>query len=79
MTKEIVEEFEREIGDETETIDYYSDKQHVVLPEHIFKAAMINDTQKVLNWLGPFPVDKQRVNARNPEKMETTLAYHCEK
>ena len=62
MTKDIVKEMELEIGDTTETIDY-SDKKHMVLPEHIFKAAMLNDIQTVLDWLG-LPVDRERLNAK---------------
>ena len=72
-----IERLEREIGDGTETIDYSDeDKNCVVLPTDIWKAARSNDIQKVLDWHGPPPVDKQRVNARNPEKLNFTLV-HC--
>ncbi|KAL9187527.1 hypothetical protein ACHAXT_001630 [Thalassiosira profunda] len=64
MSKQVVEELEREIGDATETIDY-SDKNHTALPDHISKAAYRGDTQKVLAWLGPLPVDKERINAKD--------------
>ena len=74
---------EREIGDWTETIDY-SDDDHkcLVLPNDIFVAAGKSNIQKVLNWLGPPPVDKQRLNARIPDLMDFTLvqfAVHCKK
>ena len=74
--KSAVEILERQIGDWTETIDYYDEEKCLVLPTDIWKAARSNDIQKVLDWLGPFPVDKQRVNARNPEKLNFTLV-HC--
>jgi hypothetical protein len=47
-----------------------------VLPADIWKAAIGNDIQGVLTWLGPPPVDKQRINAKNPEFMNATLV-HC--
>jgi hypothetical protein len=49
----------------------------VVLPNDIFVAAKKNNMQKVLNWLGPIPVDKRRVNARNPEFMDITLVHYA--
>ena len=71
------EQLEHEIGDWTETI-YYSDDDNkcVVLPEDICKEEVCkNDIQKILNWLGPLPVDKQRLNAKNPEFIDITLVY----
>ena len=73
--KSRVEELEREVGDWTETIDYSDGNNCVVLPGYISLAASQNDIQKVLDWLGPLPVDKQRVNARCPEVMESTLMF----
>ena len=55
--KGAVEQLEREVGDWKESIDY-SDEKSVILPLDICKAAGANDVQKVLNWLGPPPVDK---------------------
>jgi hypothetical protein len=74
-----MEKLEREIGDWTETI-YYSDedvRNRVVLPLDICKAARANDIQKVLNWLGPIPVDKQRINAKDPEGVDFTLVFYA--
>ena len=73
--KIMVEELEHEIGDWTETIDY-SDTKYCVLPTDICIAVKKNNIQKVLNWLGPPPVDKQRVNAKDPDRMADTLV-HC--
>jgi len=70
------ENLEREFGDWTETIDYSEhDDQCLALPDHILEAARANDIQKILNWLGPLPVDKERLNARNPEVMDYILVY----
>ena len=74
-TKSQIEQIEREIGDWTETIDY-SDEKYVVLPPEIFGAARDNNIQKILSWLGPHPVDKERINARDPDQMDVTLV-HC--
>ena len=77
FVKSQIEELERDIGDWTETVDYSDeDKNCVVLPMDIWKAASANDIQKVLDWLGSLPVDKQRANARNPDYMDFTLV-HC--
>ena len=74
--KDEVEKLEREIGDWTETIDHSDDnKECLLLPNYIWKAAKKNNIQKILNWLGPLPVDKQRVNARCPEFLEFTLVF----
>ena len=55
---------------------YYSDEdKYCVHPTEICKAALANDIQKVLDWLGPLPVDKERINARNPEFMDPTLVH----
>ena len=74
--KSAVERLEHEIGDWTETIDYSTeDKDCVVLPEDICEAARKNNIQKVLNWLRPLPVDKHRLNAKNPEMADFTLVF----
>jgi ankyrin repeat protein len=44
-----------------------------VLPDYIYDAVATNDIQKVLNWLGPPPVDTQRINAKSPETVGTML------
>ena len=41
----------------------------------IFKAAVNSDVQKVLDWLGPPPVDKKRINAKIAEYMDVTLIF----
>ena len=47
----------------------------MVLPGNIYEAAKYNNIQKVLDWLGPPPVDKHRVNARNPDYLDFTLVF----
>ena len=71
--KSRIETLEDAIGDWTETIDYSDDKKCLMLPTDIFVEARENNIQKVLEWLGPLPVDKQRLNAKNPEVMNYTL------
>ena len=73
--KSEVERLEREIGGWRETIDYSDVEKYCVLPTDIYAAAKANDIQKVLNWLGPLPVDKQRVNANDPDGMDVTLVH----
>ena len=71
--KSRIEGLEREIADWTETIDYSEGDERLVLPTNIWETACNNNIQKVLNWLGSLPVDKQRLDARDPEAMETGL------
>ena len=72
--KSRVEQLESDVGAWTETIDYSGDdRNRVLLPNDICIAANANDIQKVLDWLGPLPLGKERVNARNPEAMDFTL------
>ena len=73
--KSMVEELERAIEDCTETIDYSDDDNFMVLPNDICEAAYANDIQKVLDWLGPLPVDKQRIDARCPDIVGAGLVY----
>ena len=70
-----MEQLEREVGDWTETIDYSDGRECLKLPMDIYEAAKKNDIQKVLNWLGPPPVDKQRINAKNADLLDTTLVF----
>ena len=72
--KTMMEKLECQIGDWAETIEY-SDDNFLVLPSDIHQAARKNNIQKVLDWLGPVPVDKQRVNAKNPDMLESTLVF----
>ena len=62
-----IETLEGEVGDTTETIDY-SYEQFTVLPKYICKAARANGAKKILRWLGPLPVDTQRLNAKNQKR-----------
>ena len=80
--KSVAEKLEREVGDWTETVEYSDDTEKLclVLPTDICKAARENNIQKVLDWLGPPPIDKQRLNARNPDLLENSLVFfavHC--
>ena len=75
MAKRVAEELERNVGVWTETLDYSNDKC-LALPIDICTAARDNYVQNVLDWLGPHPVDKQKLNARIPEMIERTLV-HC--
>ena len=70
--KSEIEKLERAIGDCAETLDY-SENNFVALPKGMRRAAKMNDIQKVIDWLGPPPVDKQRINARDPDFMNLTL------
>lgn len=71
------ERLERQFGDAIQTIDYSDDddKKFFELPMDIYEAAKDNDIRKVLDWLGPLPVDKHRINAKNPEKLDLTLIF----
>ena len=74
--KSMVEELESEVGDWTETIDYSNEEKCLVLPTDIFLEAGKRNVQKLLDWLGPLPVDKQRVNARcTDHNMDFTLVF----
>ena len=73
--KSQIEILECTVGDGTKTISHAEDDDSLLLPNDICVAAGKNDIQKVLNWLGPPPVDKQRVNATSPENLEMTLVH----
>ncbi|KAL9190411.1 hypothetical protein ACHAXT_007622 [Thalassiosira profunda] len=67
-----------EIGDWTESIDYAGgDCDELVLPKNILDALKTDDIQTVLDWLGPPPVDKKRLNAKNPDSMNATLIFYA--
>ena len=73
-----LEKLERQVGDWKETIDHSraDDKEIMVVTIlNLFSAASANDIQKVLNWLGPPPIEKRRINAVNPAVMNTTLLH----
>ena len=71
------ERLEQELGDVTETIDYSESKRYLVLPIEVHEAASRNNIEEILHWLGPPPVDEQRVNARDAEFMDITLVFHA--
>jgi Ankyrin repeats (3 copies) len=43
------------------------------LPWAITNAASANNVETVIKWLGPRPVPPERINAKNPDKMDRTL------
>ena len=71
-----MEKLECQVGDWTKSIYYFDEDKYLVLPIDIWKAVATNEIQKVLNWLGPLPVDKQRINAKDPDHLDSTLV-HC--
>ena len=73
FAKSRLEELERDVEDWTETIDYSDVNKE--LPWDICVAAKNNSIQKVLDWLGPLPVDKQQINSKTPKAMNFTLVH----
>ncbi|KAL9190482.1 hypothetical protein ACHAXT_007693 [Thalassiosira profunda] len=74
-----IERLEREVGNwtEAEALDYsHSGEQSMELPRSIEKAATHGHIQTVLDWLGPPPVDKRRINARDSDCLDSTLVFH---
>ena len=74
---ETIKRLEKEIGDyEGEGIDYDDDSDRCIkIPEHIFNAVNNNNNIKsVMKWLGS-PVDKDRLNARDPDRLNATLVH----
>lgn len=65
-----LEEMEEMIGD-SDVLD------DVALPEQLTKAAAANDLRIILEWLGPQPIDQQRLNAKDPQKMYRTLLHEA--
>ena len=69
---ENIEDLEAEIGDyEGEGLDYDGS---IDLPKEIVKALKKNNNKKVVKWLGS-PVDKKRLNARDPGHLNSTLVH----
>jgi len=67
---EQIKRLEEEIGDyDGEGLDY---DECIEMPKYIFDAVMDNDFKRVLDWLGT-PVDKKRLNARDPGHLNATL------
>jgi len=67
-----IKELEAEIGDyDGQVLDYDG---CIELPKYIYDAVMNNDLKSVVDWLGS-PVDKKRLNARDPENLNATLVH----
>jgi len=47
------------------------------IPGEVYDAAGFeyDDISKVLDWLGPAPIPKDRINAKNPDHMDNTLLH----
>ena len=68
-----IKRLEAEIGTyDGKGLDY--DDGCIKLPEHIFNAVKNNDIKSVIDWLGS-PVDKKRLNARDPGHINYTLVH----
>jgi hypothetical protein len=48
------------------------------LPEDVFNAALEDDVDRILEWLGGPPVPPGRINARNRSHMDRTLLHEAE-
>ena len=71
---ETIKRLEKEFGDyEGEGLDY-DGKQCIELPLYIHEAVETNDIKRVTDWLGS-PVDKDRLNARDPDRLNATLLH----
>ena len=71
---ETIKRLEKEIGDyDGEGLDY-DGKQCIELPKYIHKAVETNNIKRVTDWLGS-PVDKDRLNARDPDRLNATLVH----
>lgn len=62
------------LGDSFEEVLEYPESCKVEeLPTEITNAASCNDVMSVVKWLGPRPIAPERINAKNPEKLNRTL------
>ena len=67
-----IKELEAEIGDyDGEGIDYDGCME---LPNEIANALETNNIKRVMEWLGS-PIEKKRLNARNPDLLNSTLVH----
>ncbi|KAL3906463.1 MAG: hypothetical protein SGILL_009261, partial [Bacillariaceae sp.] len=74
-TKAALEKMEEQFGD-FDLDDALEDPDEVKvedLPWDITKAAATNEVGIVLDWLGPPPIAPERINAKNPEKIDRTI------
>jgi len=70
---QVIKRLEAEIGTyDGKGLDY--DDGCTELPEHIFNAVKKNNMKKVMKWLGS-PVDKNKLNARDSDHLNCTLAH----
>ena len=68
---------EKDFGDWEGDILEYTKEERMALPFDICKAVGRGDIPTVLNWLGPLPVDKLRLNARMESNNDMTLLFHA--
>lgn len=66
-----LDELEDQIGESEEVLADNDD--FVVLPYEIVAAAICGRIGTVLDWLGPAPIDKQRLNAKDSDQTQGTL------
>ena len=67
-----IKELEEEIGDyEGEGLDYDG---CIELPKYIYDAVIKSNMKRVMKWLGS-PIDTERLNARDPGHLNSTLAH----
>ena len=67
-----IKELEADIGTyDGEGLDY---DDNVEMPKDIFAAVATNNIESVMDWLGS-PVDKKRLNARDPDHLNSTLVH----
>lgn len=70
--QQVINRLEAEVSDYDGRLDY--DDGCTELPEHIFNAVKKNNMKKVMKWLGS-PVDKNKLNARDSDHLNCTLAH----
>lgn len=81
QTRGSIAKLEEEIGDwNGETIDYTDpNERNLILPNEIFEASRAVENQKemkkILDWLGPPPVEKRRINATSTDYAGVTLVF----
>ena len=69
--KSQIAELEAVIGDSEEILK--DNEDFVVLPHDILEASYRSHIGIVLDWLGPPPIDKKRINAKDPTRLQNTL------
>ena len=67
-----IKELEAEIGDyDGKGLDYDS---YIELPKYIYDAVKTNNIKRIIKWLGS-PVDKERLNAKYPDHLNSSLVH----